>query len=117
MDEITTTDLSKFGAREREMAAELLTASEKGFPRDFSDDGVTVMMNTNSGNVFLTNAEFQVAMMNGDTLESFYSCPQCGAEGFFDEIKSPKDHGQTDSSTADDLRECRRWIKDVKAGR
>ena len=40
------------------------------------------MFNKMSGNVFLTNSEFQVAMMNGDTLESFYSCLQCGNEGF-----------------------------------
>lgn len=108
MNEITTTDLSKFGARERAMAAELLTAANDGFPRDFNDDGVTVMMNTNSGNVFLTNSDYQVAMMNGDKLESFYSCPQCGEEGFFDEIE---DHGE------DGGRECRRWVKEVKESR
>jgi len=114
MNEITT-DLSKFGARERAMAAELLTASNKGFPRDFNDDGVTVMMNTRSGNVFLTNSDLQVAMMTGPEnareLESFYSCPECGHEGFFDEIKDASEHG--DGRRA----ECRRWIKDVKGGR
>jgi hypothetical protein len=87
-NEITTTDLSKFGWRERKMAAELLTAScEQGLPDDFEDDGVTIMMNLNSGNVFLTNEEFQVAMMNGTKLESFYTCPYCGHEGFKDEME------------------------------
>jgi hypothetical protein len=85
--EITTTDLSKFGWRERRIAAELLTAScDYGFPDDFADDEVQIMMNTQSGNVFLTNADFQVAMMNGDKLESFYSCPECGHEGFKEEM-------------------------------
>lgn len=83
----TTTDLAKFGFREIKMAAELLNAwVEHGLPDDFSDDEVTVMMNQNSGNVFLTNSEYQVAMMNGDKLESFYSSPYEGKEGFFDDL-------------------------------
>lgn len=45
------------------------------------------MMNQNSGNVFFTNSEYQVAMMNGDKLESFYSTPYEGREGFADELK------------------------------
>lgn len=103
MNEITTTDLAKFGNREKAMAAELLTELSKGnLPDDFNDDEVTVMMNTNSGNVFLTNSDFQVAMMNGDTLESFYSCPECGHEGFADEMEH------------EGGRECRRYLKEIK---
>lgn len=101
-DSVTTTDLSEFGHRERKMAAQLLTASsDHGLPEDFYDDGVTVMMNKNSGNVFLTNSDFQVAMMNGDNLESFYSCPQCGHEGFKDEMQH------------DGNAECRRYLRDI----
>lgn len=98
MNEITTTDLSKFGARERQMAEDLLrTWREQGLPEDFSDDEVTIMMNLNSGNVFLTNSDFQVAMMNGDKLESFYSCPYCGHEGFKEDMEhTPKDQDCTD---------------------
>lgn len=85
---MTTTDLSKFGAREREMASELLSAMRvSGLPEDFEDSEVTVMFNTMSGNVFLTNSEYQVAMMNGDKLESFYSSPYGGREGYFEELK------------------------------
>lgn len=88
----TTTNLAEFGWREREMAAELLTASCKhGFPEDFEDDEVVIMMNKESGNVFFTNAECQVAMMNGDKLESFYSCSNCGWEGFKEEMAHNKD--------------------------
>ncbi len=87
MNEITTTDLAKFGSREKAMAAELLTALSNGkLPDDFNDDEVTVMMNMNSGNVFLTNSDYQVAMFNGESLESFYSCPECGCEGFADDL-------------------------------
>lgn len=102
MNEITTTDLSKFGSREREMAEELLKAwRTNGLPEDFNDDEVTVMMNMNSGNVFLTNSEFQVAMMNGDDLESFYSCPECGEEGFKEDINHEGNSG------------CRKFLKDI----
>lgn len=84
---MTTTDLTKFGYRERKMAEELLHAwNEYGLPEDFYDDEVTVMMNMNSGNVFLTNSDFQVAMMNGDTLESFYVDPETGEEGFLEDL-------------------------------
>ena len=87
MDEITTTDFSKFGYRERKMAEELLTAWNKdGLPEDFHDDEVTIMMNMNSGNVFLTNSEYQAGMMNGDTLETWHNCPICGHEGFKEDM-------------------------------
>lgn len=86
MNEITTTDLSRFGYRERKMTRELLQAWEdQGLPEDFGDEEVTVMFNFYSGNVFLTNSEYQTAMLNGDMLESFYNCPNCGNEGFDNE--------------------------------
>ena len=103
-NEITTTDLAKFGYREKAMAAELLNKMcDQGLPEDFNDDEVTVMMNFNSGNVFLTNSDYQVAMMNGDKLESFYNCPYCGHEGFAEDIK----HQAKD-------KECTRFMKEVK---
>jgi len=87
MNNITTTDFSKFGYRERKLAIELLIAwNEQGLPEDFLDDEVIIMMNTHSGNVFLTNADFQVAMMNGDKLESFYTDFETGQEGFKEEL-------------------------------
>lgn len=91
MEEVTTTDFSNFGYREREMARDLLTASiEHGFPDDFDQEGVTIMMNRNSGNVFFTNEEFQVAMLTDEgKLESFYSCLYCGNEGFDDKKEYP----------------------------
>lgn len=87
MKEVTTTDFSKFGHRERKLAQILLTEwNENGLPEDFEGDEVTIMLNLNSGNVFLTNSEFQVAMMNGDKLESFYTDFETGEEGFKDEL-------------------------------
>lgn len=88
MNSVTTTDLSQFGYREITMTRDLLNAwLDNGLPDDFEENEVTVMLNRNSGNVFLTNSEFQVAMMNGDALESFYSCGNCGHEGFVENCR------------------------------
>lgn len=87
MKPITINDFSKFGYRERKMAEQLLHAwNECGLPEDFQEDEVSIIMNTHSGNVFLTNSEFQVAMMNGDKLESFYTDFETGEEGFREEL-------------------------------
>ena len=88
---MTTTDLSQFGNRELGMAGELLTAYSENnltqLARDYFDDSeITVMMNQNSGNVFLTNSECQVLMMNGDDLDLFIVTPYNGNEGFMDEL-------------------------------
>ena len=87
-----STDLSDFGSREREMAEELLREWRcQGLPEDFYDDEVQIMINMNSGNVFLTNSDYQVAMMNGDRLESFYTLPYEGEEGFKDDFEDAKE--------------------------
>lgn len=83
----TTTNLADFGFREIKMARDLLDAYiNNGLPEDFEQSGVTVMMNQNSGNVFLTNDEFQVAMESDGKLYSFYSSPYEGKEGSFDDL-------------------------------
>ena len=88
MKQITTTNLSDFGHREREMATDLLNAwRDQGLPNDFDDIDVNIMMNFHSGNVFLTNAEYQVAMLNGDELQSFYTLPYSGNEGFLEDFE------------------------------
>ena len=129
----TTTDLSDFGYRELAMAGKLLTAyaHERKGPEDFEPDGVTVMMNTSSGNVFLTNSEHQVAMMNGDKLESFYTCPECGHEGFKDEMQhegdaecarylreigvTSEDEDDEDIEESDELREARESLETAES--
>ncbi len=86
--DIITTDLADFGSRERHMLCDLLNAwNTQGLPDDFDDNEVRAMMNRNSGSVFLTNSEYQVAMLNGDKLESWYNCPNCGHEGFTEDCK------------------------------
>lgn len=86
--EITTTNLADFGYRERELLIELLTAWHKqGFPQDFECDEVIPMFNRNSGYVFLTNYEYQCCMMNGDKLETWHNCFNCGHEGFLEDCQ------------------------------
>ena len=88
MKDVTTTDLSKFGSRERRLLVELLTAWDKqGLPHNFYDEDVVPIMNTNSGCVFLTNSEYQTAMMNGNKLEMWHNCPNCGHEGFAEDCQ------------------------------
>ena len=84
---MTTTDLSNFGYRELNILENTLKAwRENGLPDTFNNDEVIATMNQNSGNVFLTNSDYQVAMLNGDKLESFYFLSYAGAEGFADDL-------------------------------
>lgn len=88
----TTTDLAKFGFSERKELVRLLNAwTEQGLPEGFYNQEVTAMMNTSSGNVFLTNEEFQLAMLNGNKLEIWHNCDNCGHEGFADDCQLCKD--------------------------
>jgi hypothetical protein len=59
---------------------------ENGLPEDFDSDGLSIAFDTHSGYVFFTNSEFDSAMMNGDTLETYYNTPYEGHEGFFGDL-------------------------------
>lgn len=113
---MTTTDLSKFGNREKALLVILLQAEmNQGLPVDFNDGEVAPMMNTMSGNVFLTNSDYQVAMMNGDKLESFYNLPYEGSEGFLDDLlEEYKNNNITHKEDIDYLRDL---VKQNKYGR
>ena len=94
----TTTDLSDFGFRELRLGAELLTAYCEA-PPGFLTDDVHLMRNTASGCVFLTDEDFNVAMMSGGKLEQWHVCPECGAEGFAEDMP--------------DTACCRRFLREV----
>lgn len=83
MQNYYTENLADFGSRERHMAAELLAAS---LPHNFYNGGVRVAFNALSGYVFLVNDDYQVAMMNGDTLQVFHTTPYHGFEGFIEDL-------------------------------
>jgi len=84
----TTSDLTKFGFRELKMLELLLTAMrEQGLPEGFERQEVTPMFNQKSGCVFLTNSEYQAAMLTGDNkLELWFNCSYCGHEGFLNDF-------------------------------
>lgn len=85
--EIVTKDFSRFGHRERELAEELLKAWRvQGLPDEFYNEEVEIFFNTHSGYVFLSNCEYQVAMMNDNKLEMFYTDFETGEEGFLEDL-------------------------------
>src|SRR5678815_1789394 len=106
-DSVVTADLSDFGYRELAMAADLLQAYKE---RDKDNtrllgDGLSLCMNTNSGYVFLTDEDYNVAMMNGDVLEDWHTCSECGHEGFAEDLDDEhhlNDDGWIEHGPADD---------------
>lgn len=101
----TTTNLADFGYRELDMAADILRAWADGnLPDDFYDDGVQLMMNTDSGSVFLTNSDYQVAMLNDDNeLESWYYLSYGGNEGFASDLYKEFKDGYIDEEDYEEL--------------
>lgn len=77
---MNTRDLTKFGYREKDIAADLLKALSNG-EADFLGDGTTVEFNPNSGMVFLVDDDLNVGILNNGELVQFFSCPNCGNEG------------------------------------
>ena len=61
-----------------------------GVPDDFDDYNTHLMHNEDSGEVFITNDDYQVAMYNNYTgkLESWYFTPCDGHEGFIEDLVS-----------------------------
>lgn len=89
MYDVTTTDLKDFGFNEIKELRDILDAwVEGGLPDDFTGDQVHPMFNRNSGNVFLTNSDCDVCMVADGVLCSWYSCPECGHEGFAEDMRA-----------------------------
>lgn len=102
MENIVTNDLREFGRRELALAGELLIALHTVNDKTQRlDDGVQVFMNKNSGYVFLSDENYNVAMMNGHILEDWHNCPDCGQEGFLEDI------------TAYGKECCHNYLKDI----
>jgi len=79
-----TTDISKMDLSE---VTPMLTAYQeenttRAFKAMWCDDGTIPTLNQESGYCFLTNDEYQVAMIEPSTnvLSMFISCPECGQE-------------------------------------
>ena len=95
-----TQDLSKFGYVELEESGKLLTAYCND--TNILDDGVKLEFNPNSGNVFLVDEEFNIAMFNDGELQRWHYCPICGHEGFKEDMA----HGEDDEECQEYLKDC-----------
>ncbi len=72
-----------FGYVELAEAGRLLTVYKTHHDKtENMGDEVALEFNPNNGNVFLVDGNYNVAMMQGNELADWYSCPQCGNEGF-----------------------------------
>ena len=86
--DIVTTDIGRFGNRERRILADLLTAWNMcGLPSDFESDIVRPMFNTHSGKVFLSNEAYQTAVLEDGRLVSEYYLGYEGHEGTLSELE------------------------------
>lgn len=81
-----TENIADFGIREIAMAADLMKAVAEG-NCPIHRGGLRPAMNTNSGYVFLVNEDYEVAMMNGDKIEQFFTSPETGQEGFLEDFE------------------------------
>jgi len=96
-----TQDLSNFGYVEIDEAIKLL--KEYKNHKSILGAMVQIEFNPNSGNVFLIDNNYDTAMMNGDVLDRWYSCPVCGHEGFINNM----DHRKDDE-------ECQAYVAEIK---
>jgi len=100
-----TRDLADFGQIERDEAALLLTTlgSSKDDTRFFGHGGVSVEFNPMSGFVFLVDEDYNVAMMNGDRLEDFLTCPNCGGEGLLSDFREDNEGSECCEEYANEM--------------
>ncbi len=100
MSNFYTENISDFGYREIKILRDIFVAwLDNGLPDGFYDASVRPAFNTASGNVFLVNEDFQVAMLNVDKLDLFHSLPYSGHEGFLSDLVgeyAPSDLNQDD---------------------
>lgn len=86
-----TSDLSKFGYREYGILADIFKAlSERKvtpqFNAFFDDSAINIGFNSGSGCVYLTDSDYNCAMLNGDKLDLFISTSYGGYEGFLSDL-------------------------------
>ena len=105
-DNIVTSDLSDFGYRELAMARDLLTVYLENNNTLFIGDGVNIAMNRNSGYVFITDEDYNVAMECEGKLEDWFSSPYDGHEGFLEDLANEYENMHP---------EDQEWFNDIKA--
>lgn len=83
--------------RETEIVQKLrLAQKQQGFPRDFCDIQVTLVVNISLNTAFFTNSKYQVVMLNGAKLESWYYLPSTKTHGFARDLYAEFQLGRVD---------------------
>lgn len=99
---MTTTDIGDFGYRELEATRKLLEQAQEGWPDDFDLEGVKLMFNQNSGDVFFTNDRGDACMAGDDGRLFMWYMLVDGNEGSFEDLVE-----QWDQLSADEQKELR----------
>lgn len=78
-------NLQKFGTRELEMVRDLIDVFLKRKWKNVRDEPdeseeLSIKFNTSSGNIFLTDEDFNVWIEEDGYLVQFFSCAECGNE-------------------------------------
>ena len=79
---MNTRDFSEFGHRERQEAATLLKLYGTNEDDSSLGEKISVEFNPSSGNVFLVDEDYSVAMELDGKLVDWVSCPNCGHEDY-----------------------------------
>ena len=99
--EIITTDLSKFGHRELDIAIDLLKAYRDQRP-DFLGSHLSLHFDTHSGQVYLQDEDYNTGMVDNGQLKQYVVCEDCGREGFIDEQDQDGNNVFVDDQTCRD---------------
>lgn len=103
MHEVKELSFDGWVYHEMDLAAKLLDQYSDR-PRDSGLEGpISLGFNLDSGNVFLFDDNGNVAMLNLNKLEPWYTCPYCGHEGF----KEDMDHEPEDN-------ECLEYLAQIE---
>lgn len=108
MKEIDYCDLAIFGERELLLASDLLRSYTLAgqrrdgvqynyLPESWDDSGVKLAFNPNSGEVFLTNEDYQSLVNTDDGVAMWYFTPYYGVEGTLEEIAEAFINDATDA--------------------
>jgi hypothetical protein len=88
------------------MASDILRALDRdGLPATMESDGLRIYLNRDSGYVFLSDSDYNVAVVDGSRLVGHYSSPYDGHEGTFSELVEILD----DTWNSEDVE----WLHDV----
>lgn len=77
------TEFNDLTLDEKKEGMELLSAiGSQNDKTKYLGDNPNVFMNQMSGYIFLSDDDYNVAMLDGDILRDFLNCPECSNEGF-----------------------------------